>query len=71
MADVTDRATKREEQEREASIAAARACPPHLQGPARCQCGAPNDRRREGWALCSDCQAEMETADRVRDEGDG
>lgn len=31
----------------------------HLDGPADCvRCGEPNDRRQDGYAVCSDCVAD-------------
>ena len=31
-----------------------------LRGPVMCvRCGYPNDRRNDGWGICSDCADEM------------
>ena len=33
--------------------------PTHLPGPNRCmRCGEANDRRQDGYAVCSDCMAD-------------
>ena len=56
MADDADRATNNQEVELQARIAAARATVANTPGPQLCiKCGALNDRRVSGYAVCSDC----------------
>lgn len=56
MADIADES--RDYQERLNAHALANR-PTHLPGPNRClQCGEANDRRQDGYAVCSDCVAD-------------
>lgn len=56
MADIADIAGKYEEQLKAHALANR---PAHLPGPSRClQCGEANDRRQDGYAVCSDCVAD-------------
>lgn len=56
MADIADES--RDYQERLNAHALANR-PAHLPGPNRCmRCGEANDRRQDGYAVCSDCVAD-------------
>lgn len=52
----TERAMKVELWQRENAIEKARLIGAELPGPYECvKCGEPNDRREQGYAVCTDC----------------
>lgn len=54
--DIADRAEKQEQKNRDAAIKHITTIGVHKDGPVVCvKCGETNDRRREGFAVCSDC----------------
>ena len=54
--DIADKAEHQEAQQRQKAIEAARLGGCHLPGPHECmRCGHPNDRRDDGYGVCSSC----------------
>lgn len=52
----TEKAQEVEIWQRENAIEKARRAAADLDGPASCaRCGEPNDRRKQGYAICTDC----------------
>ncbi|MCP5136567.1 MAG: hypothetical protein H6981_07190 [Gammaproteobacteria bacterium] len=62
MTDLAEQAELRERQFFEVALANASRC--HLAGPHRCvRCTGPNDRRVDGFAVCTTCMEESTDGD--------
>lgn len=58
--DITDHATEREQEQRDEAIKHSLNSDVHKDGPEDCmKCGEINNRRKQGFAVCSDCVGQL------------